>query len=508
MLPWQAQDLHPTNHTNTMSTDPILRGQFRSHLLAACLLLLTVINANPAQAAASPNEPSAKALPAASQPTAAASTPEELAAAKAEAKRTEKELRITTAQDDELAARVRARLLRIPEFANVRAEVAGGVVLLTGEVRDEEDRRRLPALVKSVSGVVDVDSSVRLNTDLDDRLASAWGLIKDRATRLVAMLPVFVVALVVIWLFNRVGRWFARRPKLLGWQTPNPYLNGLLQRTIGAGFTLGGLLIALDLLGATALVGAVIGSAGVVGIVVGFAFRDVAENYLAGVLLSLRRPFEPGDHIIVGGKHEGRVMALNARATTLMTLDGTHLRLPNAMVFKEVLLNLTRNPRRRFRFALGVNAEEDLAEAQRLGVELRSGMTGVLQDPPPRAQISDVGDSSVQVEFFAWVDQREADFVRVRSEAIRLVMHALRQAGMDLPEPTYRVQWVSPGGAAPVMGAPGSDAVGHAEDVAPERIAPQDDVSVNRDLDRQLAEARAKSPTQHDLLRQPNGVME
>ena len=88
-----------------------------------------------------------------------------------------------------------------------------------------------------------------------------------------------------------------------------------------------GILIALDLLGASSLVGAVLGSAGVIGLVLGFAFKDIAENYIAGILLSLRRPFAPGDHVVVDRVHEGKVVALTSRATLLMTLDGNQVAL-------------------------------------------------------------------------------------------------------------------------------------------------------------------------------------
>src|SRR5690606_6551142 len=95
--------------------------------------------------------------------------------------------------------------------------------------------------------------------------------------------------------------------------------------------------LALDLVGWTAAAGAVLGSAGVVGLVLGFAFKDIAENYIAGVLLSLRRPFAPGDHVRIDA-HEGKIVALTSRATMMMTLDGNELRLPNALVFKAVIM--------------------------------------------------------------------------------------------------------------------------------------------------------------------------
>src|SRR3546814_10287465 len=100
---------------------------------------------------------------------------------------------------------------------------------------------------------------------------------------------------------------------------------------------------------------------GVIGLVLGFAFKDIAENYIAGVLLSVRKPFSPGELIAIED-YQGKVVALTSRTTILMTLDGNQLQLPNALVFKSVLLNYSQNPRRRFDF----RSEEHTSELQSL----------------------------------------------------------------------------------------------------------------------------------------------
>ena len=86
-----------------------------------------------------------------------------------------------------------------------------------------------------------------------------------------------------------------------------------------------------------------------VGLAVGFALRDLVENYIASLMLSLRQPFAPNDQVLIEG-FEGRVVRLTSRATILMTLDGNHVRIPNAVVFKGTIVNLSHNPERRLRF--------------------------------------------------------------------------------------------------------------------------------------------------------------
>ncbi len=257
--------------------------------------------------------------------------------------------------------------------------------------------------------------------------------------RLIAALPLLLLALVVVWIAWLVGGWLSRRTLLDRVARRNPFLRELAGTTVRWAIVLLGILIALEIMEATALVGAVLGSAGVLGVALGFAFKDILENYLAGALMSLRQPFAPRDHVIING-NEGVVVSLTSRATILMTLDGNHLRLPNALVFRSVTLNYTRNPSRRFECDVGVGVGEDLGKAQHIGVAELQKMDGVMATPPPRAYIVSLGDSSVQVRFHGWVDQRSHDFILVKSEAIRRVKLALETAGMDLPEPIYRVQ--------------------------------------------------------------------
>ena len=133
-------------------------------------------------------------------------------------------------------------------------------------------------------------------------------------------------------------------------------------------------------------------------------------------------------------------MALTSRATILMTLDGNHLRLPNALVFRSVTLNYTRNPVRRFSFDVGIGVDEDLVAAQATGIAELARVEGVLSEPSPRAYITSLGDSNVQVRYLGWTDQRSHDFQQVKSEAIRRTKLALESEGMDMPEPIYRVQ--------------------------------------------------------------------
>jgi small-conductance mechanosensitive channel len=296
--------------------------------------------------------------------------------------------------------------------------------------------------------------------------------------RLLARVPQLVLAVLVILLAQWTSRFIANRLHLIRLRSQNPYMSGLMRMIVRTAIMLIGILIALDLLGLTSVVGAVLGSAGVVGLVLGFAFRDIAENYIAGILLSVRRPFEPGDHVLIENR-EGRVISVNSRATVLMTMDGNHLQLPNSLVFKSVVLNYSKNPKRRFDFAMLIDGSQSIREAQTLAISAITDIEGVLDDPAPSWTVVEYGATGIQLRFFGWLDQRESDLGKVRSEAIRQVKAAFARAGVEGPRTTYHIVTSRQRDAQEI------DAI-----VEPTQNGGVD-TSVNRDIDVQVAQARA-----------------
>jgi small-conductance mechanosensitive channel len=315
-------------------------------------------------------------------------------------------------------------------------------------------------------------------TDLHTRFQTALGQVEGKLVQLVAAAPLLLVAVTIVLLAAWLGRVLSRRGPWLRLHSHNPYMEGLVRRIVQTFVLLAGVLVALDLLGATSLVGAVLGSAGVVGLVLGFAFKDIAENYVSGILLSLRRPFSPGDHVVIDTR-EGKVVALDSRATTLMTLDGSQLRLPNALVFKSVVLYYSVNPKRRFEFSMILDPGESIRRAQGLAMEVISAVEGVLADPAPSSLVQEYAPAGTTLRFFGWVDQRGSDLGKVRSEAIRQVKAAYGKAGVQAPRTISHVI---------LSREPDTD-----ERMAVHVEAGSGDTSVNRDIDQQLAAAQRAS---------------
>ena len=255
--------------------------------------------------------------------------------------------------------------------------------------------------------------------------------------RAIELLPLIALGFATVLVFWILAHLLTRSDLLFRW-IDNRFARDLVRHFTRIAVIGAGVLLALELLDAAALVGAALGAAGVVGIAVGFAFRDIIENYLAGLLLSMRRPFEPNDLVSIDGD-EGKVVRLTSRATVLLTLAGNHLRIPNAKVFKAVLVNYTQNPLRRIDFEVGVGTNVDLATAQKIGVDALSATPAIIQDPSPLGLVERLGDSTICLHFYAWLDQRDTDFFKAQSEAIRIVKSAFDDAGIEMPTPSYQI---------------------------------------------------------------------
>jgi len=413
------------------------------------------------------------------------------------------------AQDQEqldtlISGRLSAIYAEIEGLEGVTVKSQSGVVTLRGEVANGESAQDAVALAKRVDGVILVRDKIERLRDLESNISPAVKGFSDTLDGAIASLPLLAVALGLFLVIATLGHLLARWNGFWSRILPNVFLAELVSQAVRLVAIVIGLIAALNLVGATALMGTILGGAGVIGIAIGFAVRDTLENYVASIMLSLRQPFRADDHVVIG-EHEGVVMRLTSRATILMTLDGNHLRIPNADVFKGVILNYTRNPTRRFDFALGVDAEDDPALGMETGLAALRELPFLLDDKSPFAAIEEVGDSSIVLRFYAWVDQTSTDFLKARSLAIRAAKDALEANGFTLPEPIYRLRF-DEGALRIVEAADISAASQEPKPEKPERAVPKRsddagivDVKPDMHIAEDIARERADSEEQ-DLL--------
>ncbi len=184
--------------------------------------------------------------------------------------------------------------------------------------------------------------------------------------------------------------------------------------------------------------GRLISTLGIGGIAIGFAFKDIFQNLLAGILLLLRHPFRVGDEITTG-EFTGTVEAIETRATFIRTYDGRRIIIPNGDVYTKPVTVISAYDMLRSEYDVGIGYGDDLGRAKEVALEAIRGVDGVLSDPPPDVLVWELGESAKNIRLRWWTKPLRGDVLRIRDQVLKAVAEAISGAGMDLPFPTQVV---------------------------------------------------------------------
>ncbi|WP_426492262.1 mechanosensitive ion channel family protein [Hymenobacter sp. 102] len=270
--------------------------------------------------------------------------------------------------------------------------------------------------------------------DLQRVLATYWQQFLYILPKLFIALLLLIVA---VFVANRVSGLLGGR---LRRRSTDPLLADFLA-SIGKWVMVGlGLMLALNILGFSGIVGSLVGAAGVSAFIVGFAFKDIAENFLAGVILAFNRPFHINDTVEIKGLI-GHVEALNLRITLIRTFDGKHIYLPNSLVLKEPLINYTRDGNLRQEFLvtvdLGEQATPELATSVILNY-LRT-VADIQQTPrAPYVNLEKATATTADLRVYFWADSEDyrRGVLQLKSRLMQEVKQELLGAGLGVPSLT------------------------------------------------------------------------
>ncbi len=184
--------------------------------------------------------------------------------------------------------------------------------------------------------------------------------------------------------------------------------------------------------------GRLVSTLGIGGIAIGFAFKDIFQNLLAGILLLLRHPFRVGDEITTG-EFTGTVEAIETRATFIRTYDGRRVIIPNGDVYTKPVTVISAYDMLRSEYDIGIGYGDDLSRAKEIALDAIRNIEGVLADPAPDVLVWDLAGSSKNVRVRWWTRPARGDVLAVRDRVLRSAAEALAGAGVDLPFPTQVV---------------------------------------------------------------------
>ncbi|RAI94984.1 mechanosensitive ion channel family protein [Algoriphagus yeomjeoni] len=196
-----------------------------------------------------------------------------------------------------------------------------------------------------------------------------------------------------------------------------------------------GIMIILRIIGLTGVVSGMLAGAGISAFIIGFALKDIGENFLAGILLAFKRPFKVGDIVDIGGVR-GQVLSLNLRDTQIKTLDGKDVFIPNSILIKNPLVNYTIDGYLRYDFIVGLDYGSDYKGAmQVIDLALR-GIPGILEEQKKvTVRVNELAESTLNIEINFWVDTLDDSIgdLDIKSTAILSVLTSLEKAGFNLP---------------------------------------------------------------------------
>lgn len=340
----------------------------------------------------------------------------------------------STPQADELIKKRLKDIFRhIEGLENLQVNVKAGVVELTGEALNGQAKEKATQLAERTDGVVEVQNNIREVQSIKKRLQAVLKLTVSRFETAIAYLPLFIIAILVILLFWFLANLMTRHDWFFKKITPHLFLVELIKQFVRGCIIILGLLLAFEILDANTLVASIIGAAGLFGLAIGFAIRDTVENYISSILLGLRQPFNPNDFVKIE-ESEGFIVRLTSRATILRTAEGNDIRIPNAKVFKATIINYSSNPIRRFDFTVNVGIEQDLTYIQQLAIQTLTHIEGALKDPAPSCSVENLGDSSTLLQLCGWLDQNQADFQKLRSNALSVIKTVFDNANIRMPK--------------------------------------------------------------------------
>ncbi|MCH9625200.1 MAG: hypothetical protein S4CHLAM123_03700 [Chlamydiales bacterium] len=335
--------------------------------------------------------------------------------------------------DIEISNRLENILKATGWFENSAVSVNEGVVFLNGRTKKEEYKKWAGDLGRNTKDVTAVVNQIELKPSVWDYSKAIEG-IKTLWRRIVQAIPSIIFGIIILgiaWITALLvagGFRFLFRKRL-----SNPLLRKIISRAIGVLVFLFGLYIVFEVAGLTAVAFTIIGGTGILGIILGIAFKDISENILASIFLSIQNPFNQGDLVEIEGTL-GYIQRLTMRATVLLSLEGNNIQIPNAIIYKATIKNYTSNPKRREDFIIGISYNDSIPKAQEIALQVLTHHPGVLDKPEPWVLVDNLGKSNVNLRIYFWLNGNEHSWLKVRSSVIRLIKRAFADGGITIPD--------------------------------------------------------------------------
>ena len=324
-------------------------------------------------------------------------------------------------------------------FPDIQINVVHGIVVIEGKVKDKQQLTWLTQTADKLPTVIAVINKADVITPPLTDMSPFFNDLKKMVNSVKKNLPRVGMGILMASLFIFLGM------KILGvlknmWarKISNVFLSTTIARLLMIPIWLTFFYLCLLTIGLQSLAGTILGGTGVVGIVLGFAFKGIAENYLSGLLLAIRSPFTKGDSVKIDNI-DGIVQNLNMRGTTLLDFDGNLVLVPNITVIQSVVKNLSVNQNKRSTFVIGVGLCDNIARCMELISEALHSTRGVCQEPSPSIFVETIGTSTINIKVQFWFNTKDSSESSLKSSAIIKTKEVLLANGMHIPDSAREV---------------------------------------------------------------------
>ncbi|MDP1836687.1 MAG: mechanosensitive ion channel family protein [Chlamydiales bacterium] len=337
------------------------------------------------------------------------------------------------ALDHEISDRLKNILKSTGWFIRPEVHVKDGVVFLEGGTGKDEYKKWASDLARNTQDSVAVVNHIHvmppsIYEDFDpviDGLMEQWRAFLRTIPSIIFGLLILVLTWISVKIITLLAGWMLQK------RLKNPLLQRVICWAIGLAVCVVGLYTVFHLMGLTDIALTVIGGTGLLGIILGIAFKDITENLLASIFLSVNNPFNGGDLIEIDGI-TGYVKSLNVRSTVLVTLDGNYVQIPNSKVYKNNICNYTVNSNRREDFTIELAYTCPIADAQDTAMDVLMNHPVILKNPEPWVLVESIVKATILLRIYFWLDAEKHSRLKVKSSVIRLVKQAFQAKGLSM----------------------------------------------------------------------------
>ena len=317
-----------------------------------------------------------------------------------------------------------------------------GIVTLNGKVAKQSQSEWLEKLVTETEGVIAVLNKLEVGQgevlDLQPAKEEAGELVR----KLVAFLPHILYLLLIVGFFVMVALLLIKIGRnTIGRKIQNPILTELIAKLFALPAVLLCLYFVLQISGLSNTAASVLGGTGALGLIIGFAMKNIMENYFSGLMLSLRKPYKVGDIVEIGG-HMGVVQKLATRGTILVDFEGNHIIIPNTIIYGNTIINMTSNPSIRIKFTIDIPHWHDTAKVRTVIKKALAEMPEVLKDPDSRILVDEFTLASVKFKIYFWFDSNSS-YAKIKSFAMENIKNRLNENDIQLAVETMQIHLVN-----------------------------------------------------------------